>query len=40
MKYFAKIKYLGTHFHGFQVQPDQRTVQGTLCDALFEALGC
>ena len=40
MKYFAKIKYLGTHFHGFQVQPDQRTVQGTLCDALFETLGC
>ena len=40
MKYFAKIKYLGTNFHGFQVQPDQRTVQGTLCDALFEALGC
>ncbi len=40
MKYFAKIKYLGTHFHGFQVQPDQRTVQGTLCEALSEALGC
>ena len=39
MKYFAKIKYLGTHFHGFQVQPDQRTVQGTLCEALSEALG-
>lgn len=40
MKYFAKIKYLGTHFHGFQVQPTERTVQGTLCDALKEALGC
>ena len=40
MKYFAKIKYLGTYFHGFQVQPDQRTVQGTLCEALSEALGC
>lgn len=39
MKYFAKIKYLGTHFHGFQVQPNKRTVQGTLCDALKEALG-
>ena len=34
MKYFAKIKYLGTHFHGFQVQPDKRTVQGELCTAL------
>lgn len=40
MKYFAKIKYLGTHFHGFQVQPTERTVQGTLCEALKEALGC
>ena len=40
MKYFAKIKYLGTHFHGFQVQPTDRTVQGVLCNALKEALGC
>lgn len=40
MRYFAKIKYLGTNFHGFQVQPSERTVQGTLCDALLEALGC
>ena len=39
MKYFAKIKYLGTHFHGFQVQPGLRTVQGELCIALREALG-
>ena len=40
MRYFAKIKYLGTDFHGFQVQPTERTVQGTLCEALKEALGC
>ena len=39
MKYFAKIKYLGTNFHGFQVQPSERTVQGTLCEALYQALG-
>lgn len=39
MKYFAKIKYLGTNFHGFQVQPDKRTVQGELCAALNSALG-
>ena len=39
MNYFAKIRYLGTSFHGFQVQPEKRTVQGTLCDALFEATG-
>ncbi len=39
MKYFAKIKYLGTDFHGFQVQPDKRTVQGELCNALAQATG-
>ncbi len=39
MKYFAKIKYLGTDFHGFQVQPEKRTVQGELCRALSETLG-
>ena len=39
MKYFAKIKYLGTAFHGFQVQPDLRTVQGELNQALNQAFG-
>ena len=39
MKYFAKIRYLGTDFHGFQVQPEKRTVQGELCRALAEATG-
>ena len=39
MRYFAKIKYLGTDFHGFQVQPDKRTVQGELCSALKQAFG-
>ena len=39
MKYFAKIKYIGTDFHGFQVQPQKRTVQGELCSALREATG-
>ncbi len=33
MKYFAKIKYLGTEFHGFQVQPNARTVQGVMTEA-------
>ena len=37
MRYFAKIKYLGTDFHGFQVQPGKRTVQGVLCEALANA---
>ena len=39
MKYFAKIKYLGTSFHGFQVQPGLRTVQGELNAALNQAFG-
>ena len=39
LKYFAKIRYLGTDFHGFQVQPDKRTVQGELCRGLAEAFG-
>ncbi len=40
MKYFAKIKYIGTEFHGFQVQKDgHRTVQGELCSALRLAIG-
>ncbi len=39
MKYFAKIRYVGTDFHGFQVQPGHRTVQGELCRVLTMALG-
>lgn len=39
MKFFAKIKYLGTAFHGFQVQPGLRTVQGELNVALNQAFG-
>ena len=39
MTYFAKVKYLGTAFHGFQVQPDLRTVQGELNAALNQAFG-
>ena len=39
MRYFAKIRYLGTQFHGFQVQPEKRTVQGELSRGLCEALG-
>ena len=39
MRYFAKIRYLGTNFHGFQVQPEKRTVQSALTEGLLEALG-
>ncbi len=34
MKYLCKIRYDGTHFHGFQTQPGKRTVQGVLTDAV------
>ncbi len=33
MKYLLRIKFLGTDFHGFQVQPGMRTVQGTLTES-------
>ncbi|MBO7304270.1 MAG: tRNA pseudouridine(38-40) synthase TruA [Clostridia bacterium] len=39
MKYLAKIKYLGTNFCGFQVQPNARTVQGELTRAMSELFG-
>lgn len=39
MKYLARIKYLGTDFHGFQFQPEKRTVQGELTRAAAEVFG-
>ena len=39
MKYLAKIKYLGTDFHGFQFQPEKRTVQGELTEAAAAVFG-
>ena len=40
MKYFAKIRYVGTEFCGFQVQPQKRTVQGVLNEATQSLFGC
>lgn len=34
MKYLLKLRYVGTNFCGFQVQPCMRTVQSTLQDAI------
>ena len=33
MRYILRLAYVGTAFSGFQVQPDKRTVQGTLGEA-------
>lgn len=32
-----KIAYIGTNFHGYQRQPNYRTVEGELLNAFFEA---
>ncbi len=34
MKILIKLKYLGSSFFGFQVQPDTRTVQSTIQDCI------
>lgn len=39
MKYFAKIKYSGRRFHGFQAQKGLRTVQGELTSSLSSLFG-
>lgn len=36
MKYLLKLRYVGTGFSGFQVQPGKRTVQSSLGDAIEE----
>lgn len=33
------VEYDGTHFHGWQIQPDQRTVQGEIQDRLSKLFG-
>ena len=36
-KVALKVAYIGTDFHGFQRQPDFKTVEGELIDALKNA---
>ena len=39
MRYVLKIAYDGTQFCGWQVQPNKRTVQGEIENAIFTAFG-
>jgi tRNA pseudouridine38-40 synthase len=38
MRYFIDIAYKGTHYHGWQVQPNALTIQGTIQMALEKVL--
>ncbi len=40
MKYLCTVRYVGTHFSGFQAQPSRRTVQGVLTAAAEALFGC
>ena len=33
-RYFLEITYQGTHYHGWQIQPNAQTVQGVIQDCL------
>ncbi|MEM9417009.1 MAG: tRNA pseudouridine(38-40) synthase TruA [Bacteroidota bacterium] len=37
-RYFLQIAYRGTHYHGWQVQPNATTVQGVIQDCLKQIL--
>lgn len=39
MKYFIEVAYLGTNFHGWQIQPRENSIQGDLEAALSLILG-
>ena len=39
MRYFLDISYKGTHFHGWQIQPNAFTVQEHIEDCLSKILG-
>ena len=39
MKYFIEVSYLGTNFHGWQIQPNNPSIQGELEHALSTILG-
>lgn len=39
MRVLLTIQYVGTNYHGWQIQPGKTTVQGCLEQAIFNALG-
>ncbi|MDE7076529.1 MAG: tRNA pseudouridine(38-40) synthase TruA, partial [Clostridia bacterium] len=39
MRYVISVAYDGTHFNGWQVQSNGRTVQGELNEAVYKAFG-
>lgn len=39
MKYLITLSYVGTGYHGYQVQPNGRSVQETVQDAIAQVLG-
>lgn len=38
MRYFIELSYRGTHYHGWQIQPDQNSVQEELSKAISKIL--
>ena len=40
MRYFLKLSYKGTSFHGWQIQPNASSVQETIENALSMILRC
>ena len=39
MRYFLQLSYDGTHYHGWQIQPNAPSIQGELEFALSTILG-
>jgi tRNA pseudouridine38-40 synthase len=40
MRYFLKFAYKGTHYHGWQVQPNDVSVQSVMTEKMSMVLRC
>jgi len=38
LRYFIELSYKGTHYHGWQIQPDQNSIQEELTNAISKIL--